>query len=99
MPNIVLCFIKRLLFGNGELLSFSFFFFKEVESVAVLYILICTSFLLWWVHLFHCKSQNNGSFQKMKGSKYNYGATLNNDFEYEEDLYDGLGIPMTLFHH
>lgn len=63
MPNIVLCFIKRLLFGNGELLSF---FFKELESVAVLSIWICTSFLLWWVYVFHCKSQNNGAFKNWK---------------------------------
>lgn len=41
-----------------------FLSFKELESVVVLYILICTSFLLWWVNSFHCKSEIMGIFQK-----------------------------------
>lgn len=92
-------FYKETAFWKWWIIFFLFFFiFKELESVAVLYILICTSFLPWWVHLFHYESQNNGSFQKMKVSKYNYGATLNTGFEYE-DLHDGLGIQVTFFHH
>lgn len=51
MPNIVVCFIKKLLLGNGELLLF-FFFCKDLESVLMLYILICTSSLACVVGLF-----------------------------------------------
>lgn len=41
LPNIVLWFLQRLLLGNGELLSS--YFFRGLESAAVLCILICSS--------------------------------------------------------
>lgn len=80
-----------------------FLHFRGLESIAMLYILICTSSFssVVGVYLFHYRSQNNGSFffKKIRGyHKYSYGATQYNGFEYEEVLQEGLASLFILLH-
>lgn len=66
LPNIVLCFLRRLLLGNGELLYSSF---KGLESMAVPQVLICISSIspmLGFIYLLYRKSRSNENFLKLE---------------------------------
>lgn len=100
LPNIVLCFLRRLLLGNGELLYSSF---KGLESMAVPQVLICISSIspmLGFIYLLYRKSRSNENFLKLERMRQRqHNVALLNDCGSKEVRHEGLKSPVIYLHH
>lgn len=96
----MLCFLRRLLLGNGELLYSSF---KGLESMAVPQVLICISSIspmLGFIYLLYRKSRSNENFLKLERMRQRqHNVALLNDCGSKEVRHEGLKSPVIYLHH